>query len=300
MGIGSIKGIENISGRPIGSAQPVDSASKNIQKEISEVQRQKQNLSSKNDLPAAEKEKERQKLQQKMSGLNRELRQRQAQNRKEQQREALTDESRTDIFGTKDAKDKNIKASNATAKDDTVKDKEINSTKATEAGRTDIQNNKTHNMACRADDPKKNADDKTAQDKVSGNKDTQDKASTLQDFEIPQKEWKAVAMSDSSKEQMRKQEAVIARIEGGIAILKSEIRLDEARGEDVTKKQAELDKQEAKLQQTSAASSSLGQLNQAAERTASAKPGEATNFSKEKEPAEQQPLFKDITVSLMN
>lgn len=55
MGIDGIKGIENMSGRPTGEAQPADSVIKGIQEEISEVQRQRQQLSSKEDLPDAEK-----------------------------------------------------------------------------------------------------------------------------------------------------------------------------------------------------------------------------------------------------
>lgn len=291
MGIGSMNGIESTSGRPMGGAQPTDSVTKNIQKEISEVQRQRQQLSSNGDLPVAEKVKKRQELQQKISGLNRELRQRQAESRKEQQKEALVNKSRTGVSTAEDADEKDIKTKNTTAKNTAGKNTEESNAKTKDAGRTDVQNDNVHNAG---------ASTKSVDDKASQKKNSQDHTSKLQDIEIPQKEWKAVVKSDSSREQMRKQENVIARIEGGIAILKSEIKLDEARGADVTKKQAELKKQEDKLQKTSAPQfPSPDQFNPAAEKTAPAKIGETTNLSKEKESAEQQPLFKDITVSLM-
>ncbi len=256
MGIGSMNGIkgmneiEGMSRRPMGGAQPADSVIKNIQEEISEAQRQRQEISSREDLPVAEKVKKRQELQQKISGLNRELRQRQTQIRSQQQREALA-----------------------------------NGTKTKAAGRTDVQNGKARST----DSSTENVNGKTAQDS----------ASQLQDFEIPKKEWVAVVESDSSREQKRRQEAVIARIEGGIAILKSEIRLDEARGADVEKKQEELKKQNEKLQKASAAQlSSPERLNPASEKPAQAKTDAPANLSKENGQAAQQPLFQDTAVFL--
>lgn len=292
MGIGSTAGIESMSSRPMGGTQQVDSVSKNIQKELSEVQRQKQQLSSKEDLPVAEKVKKRQELQQKISGLNRELKQRETEANKKQQREALVNESRNGTSGTKPKDDKAEKTKDAAARNASVKNPWENQADEKSTQRTDSQNPNVDKAGVST----KKADDKASQDK-----DLPDKASQLQDIEIPQKDLKAVAKSNISREQMRKQETVIARIEGGIAILKSEIKLDKARGADVTKKQAELEKQEEKLQKASASQfSTPDQFNQADEKTAPAKIGENTNFSKEKETAEQQPLFQDITVSLMS
>lgn len=291
MGIGSMKGIESMSNKPMGGTQPaeVDPVIKNIQDEISEAQRQRQGLSSKEELPAAERAKKRQELQQKISDLNRELRQRQADSRKEQQRKALIEENRTDVSNARNADEKDTKTKNISAKDSAGKNADINDTKNKAFGHTDARNDNVQNTGASAE----NVSGKTSQDK-----DSQDKASQLQDIEIPQKEWKAVIESNSSREQARKQESVIARIEGGIAILKSEIKLDEARGMDAEKKKEELKKQTEKLQKAASAQfSSPDQPGQAAGKTTPAKPGETTNFAKEKEPAEQQPLFKDITVS---
>lgn len=300
MEIGRMRGIEGLSNRPTDKVRQADSVSKNIRKEISEAQRQRQALSSKEDLPAAEKVKKRQELQQKISGLNRELKQRRAETRREQQQEALADEIRGDVSGAGNEGKKIIKAENDALKAAAEKKKDINEANNLNAGHSDVKNDN----AGKTGSSIKNAEGKTAPDKASQNaalqdKTEQNKESRLQDFEIPQKKWKAVIASDSSREQAKKQETVIARIEGGIAILKSEIKLDEARGADVTKKQAELDKQEAKLQKASTASLPSPSGGKTAERIFPAKP-EAASLSQEKEPTEQQPLFKDITVSLFN
>lgn len=312
MGIGSMKGLESMSSRPMGGAQPADSVIKGIQEEISEARRQRQQLSSKEELPAAEKVKKRQELQQKISDLNRELRQRQADVRKEQQKEALAKEKRTSVSSTENADNKdtttkdtalkaaagqnpktnNIKANALKTNDvktDNVKadNTRTNNAKPKAAGLTSTQNDNVHNAGAYAE----KTGGKALLDK--------DKTSQLQDFDIPKKEWKALIESDTAREQRRKQEIVIARIEGGIAILKSEIKLDEARGADVDKKQDELKKQSAKLQQASAAQfSSPVQLKQTAEKPVSAKAGATSDLSRDNKPTEQQPLFKDIAVSL--
>lgn len=300
MEIGRMRGIEGLSNRLTDKARPTDSVSKNIRKEISEAQRQKQALSSKEDLPVAEKVKKRQELQQKISGLNRELKQRRAETRREQQKEALAAEIRGDVSGAGSESKKNIKAENDVPKAAAEKNTGITDAKT---GRSEVENDKAGITGSSI----KNAEGKAAPDKASRNAALQDKTEQnkelrLQDFDIPQKKRKAVIASDSSREQAKKQETVIARIEGGIAILKSEIKLDEARGADVTKKQAELDKQEAKLQKASTASlpSPAPFGSKTAERIFPAKPTETAGLSQEKEPTEQQPLFKDITVSLFN
>lgn len=249
MEIGSMKGINVLSGSPMGGIRQTDPVSKNIREQIAELQRQMQELSSKEELPATEKVKKRQELQQEISSLNRELRQRQADNRKEQQKEALADVTKTRGIERTEVRDD-------PAQSDNVKNDRV-------------QDSSEKNTGIPAE---------SAEEKVSRNTD-------LQDIEIPQKEWKAIATSDSSMEQMRRQESVIARIEGGIAVLKGEIRLDEARGADVTKKQEELRKQEEKLR-----TANVPPVNAGAE-------ADSTNGNL---PQKQEPLFKDITVSFMS
>ncbi|MCH5252916.1 MAG: FlxA-like family protein [Lachnospiraceae bacterium] len=76
--------------------QPVDAVSKNIQNEILNVQRKRQELSSKEDISVEDKQKKRQEMQQEISRLNAQLRQRQAEMRREKQRELLSEEMKKD------------------------------------------------------------------------------------------------------------------------------------------------------------------------------------------------------------
>lgn len=312
MGIDGTRGIENMSGRPMGEAQPVDSVIKGIKEEISEVRRQRQQLSSKEDLPAGEKVKKRQELQQKISDLNRELRQRQAEVRKEQQKDALAKEGRAVVPGVKNVSDKDAKTKDAALKATSGKNaetsnaktgdakaneiNELNPNTAKKSDHTDTQKDNVRSTSISAEKAKSRTG---AQDKALQETTAQEKASQPQDFDIPPKKWKAVVESDTAREQIQKQEAVIARIEGGIAVLKSEIKLDEARGADVEKKQEELKKETEKLQKASAAQfTSPNQNSQTAEKAAPARADMAENFSPESLQPAQPQLFKDLAVSL--
>lgn len=64
---------------------------------------------------------------------------------------------------------------------------------------------------------------------------------------IPQDKMQAIVGGDIFREQTERREVVIARIEGGIAILKGEIRQDEMLGNDVQNKKTELKAREAKV-----------------------------------------------------
>lgn len=92
MGIGGIRSVETLSGRRTADIPPVDSRSRKIENDLTNVQRQKQELSSQEDISAREKIKKRQELQQEISSLNTQLRQRQAEiARQEKQKELLAD-----------------------------------------------------------------------------------------------------------------------------------------------------------------------------------------------------------------
>ncbi len=73
----------NISAGSIG--MQADSFSKNIQNKISQVQKEMQEISSKEELTPEEKMKKRQELQQEIAALNQQLRQHQSMQRKEKQ-----------------------------------------------------------------------------------------------------------------------------------------------------------------------------------------------------------------------
>lgn len=82
-----------------------DSVSKGIQNEISGIQQQMQELSSKKDIPVEEKMKKRQELQQEMRKLSAELRRRQEQISREQRRESTAAEKKNASGAEKDTKE---------------------------------------------------------------------------------------------------------------------------------------------------------------------------------------------------
>ncbi|MDE6846238.1 MAG: hypothetical protein K2J99_10805 [Lachnospiraceae bacterium] len=70
--------------------------------------------------------------------------------------------------------------------------------------------------------------------------------------------------ADSSVQQANRQGAIIARSRDGIAILKGEMKLDELRGADTEKKEAEIEKMEQREQRATAFQFSiLGEANNA-------------------------------------
>jgi len=183
MEIGRLSAAGSMSVGQMGSIRPEDSVSKNIENQISNIQRQMHGLSSEKDISVEEKMKKRQEYQQEISRLNMELRQRQAEVSREQRRETLE----SDREGSKS----------------------------------------------------------TATDEDNG-----DRTATLSGT-------KGMIASDFSVEQARSQGVVVARIEGGIAVLKGEINLDEIRGADVERKEEELAKQEKRARRASASRLSI-------------------------------------------
>lgn len=122
MSISGVSASQSVLAQRTVKQEPVDAISKSIENEISDVQRQRQQV-SKQDLSADEKMKKRQELQQEISRLNNQLRQRQAEARKKQNKEKVAKE--------RDAE--NVKADNekkeqvAASKKDETKEKEAES-----------------------------------------------------------------------------------------------------------------------------------------------------------------------------
>ncbi len=74
-----------------------------------------------------------------------------------------------------------------------------------------------------------------------------EKAEALDSGKAPADSRKVVA-AETSVEQIQTQGRIIARIEGGIAILKGEIKQDEMRGENVEKKKEELERRQERVE----------------------------------------------------
>lgn len=248
MGIGGVKAMDGMTGMQRTAARSVDFADRNIRDEISEVKRQKQGLSSRQEMSVEEKAEKRQELQQELSSLNTKLRLRQAEARKEQQaeamrREALAEEAqaaggsagnaeggREAAGAVEDGKVKDVsKGADAAALDEKAVEKEVRAAESRDAEEEDIDN--------------RNVNKKDADQRAAGGKEEE-----LEDIGVPAEKMRTLVEQDFSGEQTRRREAVIARMESGIVILKGEIRQDELRGADVDKKKAELKKQEQKVQ----------------------------------------------------
>lgn len=223
MGISGVKATESYAGGETKAAQSADVVSKGIQDDIENVQREKQALSSKEELSVEEKMKKRKELQQELSSLNAKLRQRQAEIRREQQKETAAGDLRAE-----DSKDSEEKKAG-------LKADEKRGTRQDDTNRQDWKTEA--------------AKQKNSKDEKADIKGSKENKADAEDTGISREEMRRVVSTDAAVEQTRQRGSIIARMEGGRVILKGEIELDEIRGEDVEKKQAELEKQEEKIRQ---------------------------------------------------
>lgn len=255
---------EDRQGKDVGqeaASQMTDAVSKNIQDEISEVQRQKQGLSSKQEMSEAERSKKKQELQQKLNSLNTRLRQRQAEvSRKQKQADRLEELSASDTDRTrrieesgrpKTAPDRESGKNTRQGMDAEAPVAKGAAPKMTGAGDTERSAGKTERNTGAPERNTGMTGHSTGKPEhgageikrsTEENRDEQLKASG-----IPQDKMLSIVSGEISREQTERREAVIARTEGGIAILKGEIRQDEMLGNDVQKKKAELKAREMKV-----------------------------------------------------
>lgn len=119
MSISGVSASKNVSSERMIKQEPVDAISKSIENEISDVQRKRQQI-SKQDLSVDEKMKKRRELQQEISRLNNQLRQRQAEARREQNKEKAVKERDAENVKADDEK----KTQNTASKSDETKEKE--------------------------------------------------------------------------------------------------------------------------------------------------------------------------------
>lgn len=278
MGIVGVTSMNSMSNRQMTMTGSTDSKSKSIENEITGVQQQMQKISTKEDLSVNEKTNERKKLQKEISGLNTELKQHQEELRKSQKREIMMAELQEDKEPAKEEKSKG-----KIQVDETSLDKAAETKEEGQAGRQGTviaktedgivlfkgKNNQDENLGIDAE--KKQADE--AKEQVVDEKETKAADSDKdKDTGLSRKEMFEIVSTDASAKQTNRQETVIARIQGGIAILKGEINQDERSGADTAKKQAELEKMEQKEQRArSFPFSVLGEANNTGKSAAKAK-----------------------------
>ena len=328
MKIGSISAIGNITSvRSVSAVQKqavksVDTKSKSIENDISDVEQQKQAFSSKEDLTVDEKMKRRQELQQELSSLKTKLRISEAEASKESQKEALTDEQSA---AKETEADEESRAAQA-VKEDAAKAKEKEEAAKEEKKEEQIQRmkeNASESKAQKTGAQTKDADQAKAGEVGVGKTGTDgykidertakadaaeddEKTEAEQDKEqIPgfsKREMQSMISEDEAAKRAEQQGVIVARIENDIVILKGEMKQDEDRGVDVTKKKEELKEQEERAQRAvNAQFSAIGQTNRRLQEAAQDKLEETRGenaMTIRRNAAAEQPLIRATNYSL--
>ena len=278
MGIGSVTSTNSMSGIQTNMAASTDPKIKNIQNEITDAEQQMQKLSSKEELSVNEKSDERKKLQKEISDLNTELKQHQEELSRSQKREIMLAKLREDQDPAKEkASEDKVQAVESSSDQEDEMKLPLDGQQS-ESSRTVIARNSDGVVILtEATKPNENrsVDAEEAQVEETNNEDTAKTEAkptagdTATDTSLSHKDMRAMVSADSSVQQANRQGAIVARTRDGIAILKGEMKLDELRGADTEKKQAELEKMEQREERaTTFQFSVLGEANNAMNSTA--------------------------------
>lgn len=313
MRIGSTTSMNNMSAMQTVRADSIDPKNKKIQKEITDERQQMRALSSKEDLSVAEKADERKALQKKIASLNNELNQqkeefRMAQKRelvlaklqeqRQEQAERAKDNIQTDEAEKADASTQQEDRQGsvvANTNDGTVILKED---RALGAGQNEERNVNTIGKPADASSPKIAEEKPAVQELPEAETDKTEPAEDEKDDQardekaqtgLSNKEIHAIVSADTSVQQAGRQDTVIARINGGVAILKGEIQQNEIRGIDTEKKQAELEKMEQKEERARIFQSAI--LNEANHTMASAAKAKMSDTSDQAQTNTQNNAF---------
>lgn len=325
MKIGSVSAIANITSVRSVSAvrkpdvKTVDTASKSIKDDISAVERQKQSVSPQTDLSVDEKRKRRQELQQELSSLKTKLRMSEAEASRESQKEALAEEKRT-VAGEDTTAGESRAAE--TLKEDAAEKEEAAKEERKEAQLQKMKESVLGDHTEKAAARQQEADQAKAAGTVTGKPETdglgieertgengaavkEEKTGTEEEKEktpgFSQREVRSMIEEDKAAELARQQGVIVARIENDIVILKGEIRQDEDRDVDVTKKKEELKEQEERAQwAVNAQFSAIGQTNMRMQEAAQDRLEEVRgeNAMALKRNAAEQPLIRATNYSL--
>lgn len=223
MGVGSITSMNSMSNMQMARASSNDVKSKKIQNEITDLQQKIQKISSNEALSIDEKVNERKKQQQAISSLNTELKRHQEEILWSQKRELMMAELQEDKETAEKQGTVIFKNDDGTVilKEDTNQDE-----------KRDVDADKKQTDETQKEDNAEKEPKTIAEDVKDAN------------TAMPEKNVHAIISGGASAEQVSQQRAVIAKIRGGIAVLKGEINQDERHGINTDKKQAELEKLE--------------------------------------------------------
>lgn len=302
--IGKIASVRSVSAAQKPDVKTVDTASKSIQDDITAVERQKQAVSPQTDISVDEKMKRRQELQQELSSLKTKLRISESEAQRENRKEALADEERSVTEEEEAAGGSRMAEAvkeDAAEKEEAAKEerKEVNAAvqkqEADQAKLKEAEAGKTGTDGF-------NIEERTGKSVAASEN---EKAGAEEDKEkapgFSKREMQSVISEDEAAERAKQQGIIVARIENDIVILKGEIKQDEDRGADVTKKKEELKEQEERAQwAVNAQFSAIGQTNrrlqEAAEDQLEETRGE--NAMTIRRNAAEQPLIRATNYSL--
>lgn len=306
MGVSRVNGMESVDAGQMAMAQAADSVSKSIQNQITSVQRKMQEISAKEDISVEEKMKRRQELQKEISSLNTKLRQHEAEVRKEQQAKAAAANNMPKSSGATGNSPTGSGATGGTAGSGAAGGATGGTAGSGTAGSgttsgtagSGAMNGTAGSSAAGSGSTDGARRGRT--DGTTGGGTAEDKSV---DTGMSQNGMRAMVSADSSMEHARRQGTVVSRIEGGIGILKAEIKQDAGRDIEVERKQQELARMEERARRASEAQFSiLGDAHQTMKEAAKTEQGKtverntsaidakstgntffsATNLSKEK------------------
>lgn len=251
MGIGGItSSTNNMSVTQMTSTNLKDHKSKNIQKEITDVQQKIQKLSSEDELSVNEKADEKKKLQKEKASLDTKLKQHQDELLRSQKREIRLAELQKDQAPSKEEEDGEKTQAAGMSSDTEDKETSANSERQNLQPGTIITQNSDGTVILKdvlnqtgktgADTEGQPADkvkEAAASEKEEQAEDEEDNAANPA---ISDQQMQAMVSSDTSMRQAASIGMLVTKTEGGIAVLKGEIKQDAYRGADTEKKEAEL------------------------------------------------------------
>lgn len=286
-GIGSITSANSMQTTQITASDLKDQKSKNLQDDITDVQREIQKLSSESDLSVSEKAEKKEKLQEEKSNLDTKLKLHQDELLKSQKREIklaeLQEDRKPAAEETSEDKKQVQETSSETSdekklpsddrhnlqpgtiitqnSDGTVILKEIlNQDTGSDTG---AQNTQTETQGAQAESRKEEA--------AADNETKAAEEDTPTDTGLSAQDVQAMVSADTSMQQADRQGTLVTKSDGDIAVLKSEIKLDASRGVDTERKQAELkDLQEQNKREMGVQFSLLSEANNATQATGNA------------------------------
>jgi len=275
MGIGGITSTNSMSVMQMTSTNLKDHKSKGIENEITNVQQQIQKLSTEEELSATEKADEKKKLQKEKSSLDTKLKQHEEELLRSQKREAMLAELRKEQNPAKeaDAEDE-VQEAGASANTAEKENPSADGQKAPSLQPGDVISQNSDGTVIlkeimvpaenRADeaqtDPAKETKENTTA-AAEKEKEDETESDSAAEFRPTAKEMHAMASADSSMQIAARQGTLVTKTDDGIAVLKGEIKLDEYRGTNTDRKQAELEKMQKQSLRESAFQFSL--LNEA-------------------------------------